>query len=83
MSFPRKREPALASCSRIRFVSFLQTWFYAIYLFIATPHGVSAKELQRTLGVTYRPDWRIVHQIRDLMDKADEFQMLKGHVEID
>ncbi len=58
-------------------------WFYAIYLFIATRHGVSGKELQRTLGVTYKTAWRIGHQIRDLMDKVDSFQTLKGHVEID
>ncbi len=45
----------------------MQTWFYAIYLFIATRHGVSAKELQRTLGVTYKTAWRIGHQIRDMM----------------
>ena len=61
----------------------LQTWFYAIYLFIATRHGVSGKELQRTLGVTYKTAWRIGQQIRDLMTKADGFEMLKGHVEID
>jgi transposase-like protein len=61
----------------------LQMWFYAIYLFIATRHGVSGKELQRTLGVTYKTAWRIGHQIRDLMGKVDNFQILKGHVEID
>lgn len=61
----------------------LQTWFYAIYLFIATRHGVSGKELQRTLGVTYKTAWRIGQQIRDLMTKADGFAMLKGHVELD
>lgn len=61
----------------------LQTWYYAIYLFIATRHGVSGKELQRTLGVTYKTAWRIGQQIRDLMAKADGFQMLKGHVEAD
>jgi transposase len=33
----------------------MQVWFYAIYLFVTTRHGVSGKELQRTLGVTYRP----------------------------
>src|SRR5277367_4807894 len=37
----------------------LQVWFYAIYLFIATRHGVSGKELQRTLGVTYKTAYRI------------------------
>jgi transposase len=61
----------------------LQTWFYAIYLFIATRHGVSGKELQRTLGVTYKCAYRIGMQIRDLMGKVDSFQVLKGHVEID
>jgi transposase len=61
----------------------MQMWFYAIYLFIATRHGVSGKELQRTLGVTYKTGWRIGHQIRKLMGKVDSFQVLKGHVEID
>ena len=61
----------------------LQTWFYAIYLFIATRQGVSGKELQRTLGVTYKTAWRIGQQIRDLMGRVDSFQVLKGHVEID
>jgi transposase len=61
----------------------LQTWFYAIYLFIATRHGVSGKELQRTLGVTYKCAYRIGMQIRDLMGRVDKFQVLKGHVEID
>ena len=61
----------------------LLTWYYAIYLFIATRHGVSGKELQRQLGVTYKTAWRIGQQIRDLMAKADGFQLLKGHVEAD
>ena len=61
----------------------LQVWFYAIYLFIATRHGVSGKELQRTLGVTYKTAWRMGQQIRTLMGNAEEFAMLKGHVEID
>lgn len=61
----------------------LQVWFYAIYLFIATRHGVSGKELQRTLGVTYKTAWRMGQQIRVLMDKADGEAVLRGHVEID
>jgi transposase len=61
----------------------LQSWFYAMYLFINTRHGVSGKELQRTLGVTYKTAWRMGQQIRDLMAKADGFEMLKGHVELD
>jgi transposase len=61
----------------------LRVWFYAIYLFVTTRHGVSGKELQRTLGVTYKTAWRMGQQIRVLMAKADGFETLQGHVEID
>lgn len=61
----------------------LQSWFYAIYLFVTTRHGVSGKELERTLGVTYKTAWRIGQQIRTLMAKADGFELLQGHVELD
>jgi transposase len=61
----------------------LTVWFYAVYLFVNTRHGVSGKELERTLGVTYKTAWRIGQQIRILMAKADGFEILKGHVELD
>ncbi|MEW5994144.1 MAG: IS1595 family transposase [Candidatus Zixiibacteriota bacterium] len=61
----------------------LQVWFYAIYLFVTTRHGVSGKELQRQLGVTYKTAWRMGQQIRKLMEQADGFAMLQGHVELD
>lgn len=61
----------------------LQSWFYAIYLFVTTRHGVSGKELQRSLGVTYKTAWRMGQQIRDLMGAVDGFTMLQGHVELD
>lgn len=61
----------------------LQIWFYAIFLFVTTRHGVSGKELQRQLGVTYKTAWRMGQQIRDLIGKADGFSMLQGHVELD
>jgi transposase len=61
----------------------LRVWFYAIYLFVVTRHGVSGKELERALGVTYKTAYRMGMQIRKLMAKADGFEMLKGHVESD
>lgn len=64
----------------------LTGWFYAMYLMTATRNGVSAKELQRQLGVTYKCAWRIGHQIRELMaarDAANNPGQLSGHVEID
>jgi transposase len=61
----------------------LMSWFYAIYLFVATRHGVSGKELERSLGVTYKCAWRMGQQIRILMCKADPEGLLSGHVELD
>ena len=61
----------------------LQIWFYAIFLFVTTRHGVSGKELQRQLGVTYKCAWRMGQQIRHLMSTTDGFEMLRGHVELD
>jgi transposase len=37
----------------------LQVWFYAIFFFVTTRHGVSGKELQRALGVTYKCAYRL------------------------
>lgn len=61
----------------------LQLWFYAIYLFVTSRHGVSGKELQRQLGVTYKTAWRMAKHIRVLMEQADTRELLSGHVEID
>lgn len=61
----------------------LQKWFYAMYLFTVTRHGVPAKELQRQLGVTYKTAWRIGHEIRKYMGRIDGDSGLSGHVEAD
>jgi len=64
----------------------LTLWFHAMYLMTSTRNGVSAKELQRQLGVTYKCAWRIGHQLRELMtarDKANNSTPSSGHVEID
>jgi transposase-like protein len=61
----------------------LRIWFYVIYLFCTTRHGVSGKEIQRVTGTTYKTAWRMGQQVRKLMDKANGFAMLQGHVEAD
>ncbi len=61
----------------------LQKWFYAMYLFTMSRHGVPAKELQRQLGVTYKTAWRMGHQIRKYMANVDGDPPLGGHVEAD
>jgi transposase len=59
----------------------LKTWFFAMFLMTCSKNGVSAKELERQLGVTYKCAWRMAHQIRQLLN--EETPMLKGTVEAD
>lgn len=61
----------------------LNKWFYAIYLFTTTRHGVPAKELQRQLGVSYPTAFRMAHLIRKHMGMVDGNPPLGGHVEAD
>ena len=61
----------------------LQKWFYAMYLFTTTRHGVPAKELQRQLSVTYKTAWRIGHELRKYIARVDGDDGLSGHVEVD
>ena len=47
----------------------LRLWFYAMYLMSATRCGISAKQIQRETGVTYKTAWRMFKQIRTLMSE--------------
>jgi transposase len=47
----------------------LRLWLYAIYLMSSTRCGVSAKQIQRETGVTYKTAWRMFKQIRTLMSE--------------
>jgi len=60
----------------------LQLWFHAIFLMAQTKCGISAKQLERELGVTYKTAWRMFTKIRnELMDQDDD--TLSGEVEMD
>ena len=56
----------------------LQSWFYAVHLFTTTRHGVSGKELQRQLGVTYKTAWRMAKLIREHMADVDGEEPIGG-----
>lgn len=60
----------------------LKLWFYAIYLMAQTRSGISAKQLERELGVTYKCAWRIFKQIRLMLSQLDS-EPLSGEIEID
>ncbi|MBI4370952.1 MAG: IS1595 family transposase [Elusimicrobia bacterium] len=59
----------------------LVSWFHAIFLISQSKNGVSAKEIERQLGVTYKCAWRIAKQIRSLMKQGND--PLSGTVEAD
>jgi transposase len=59
----------------------LKNWFYAIYLMSATRCGISAKQIQRETGVTYKTAWRMFRQIRSLLQ--EDTPTLTGEVEVD
>ncbi|HEX9059125.1 MAG TPA: IS1595 family transposase [Clostridia bacterium] len=48
----------------------LKNWFFAVYLFSTSKNGVSAMELQRQLGCTYKTAWRMAKQIRKLFEES-------------
>jgi transposase len=60
----------------------LHLWFYAIYIMASTRCGVSAKHLERELGVTYKTAWRIFNLIRNKLMVEDKL-LLSGYVEVD
>lgn len=59
----------------------LTSWFHAIFIFSNAKSGISAKEMERQLGVTYKCAWRILSLIRQALTQSDE--KLEGDVEID
>ena len=61
----------------------LQKWFYALYLFTTTRHGVTAKELQRQLGVSYPTALRMAHIIREHVAETDGKWPLDGEIVAD
>jgi transposase len=62
----------------------LRLWFYAMHLMTSTRCGISAKQLERELGVHYKTAWRMFNKIRtELMCDPEPAPKLKGEVEID
>jgi transposase-like protein len=58
-------------------------WLMAIYLMCSSKKGISAHQLHRTLGVTYKTAWFMAHRIRFAMTQEPLSSMLSGTVEAD
>src|SRR5258708_5023319 len=52
----------------------LRLWFYAMYLMASTRCGISAKQIQRETGVTYKTAWRMFKQIRQLLAEDEPLE---------
>jgi transposase-like protein len=89
-----KKGRKLFQCSRCRFQiaptaktafhkssTSLVLWFHAIMVFSNAKSGISAKQLERHLAVTYKCAWRILYSIRTSL--AQSLRKLEGVVEID
>jgi len=61
----------------------LRLWFYAMYLMTSTRCGISAKQVERELGVTYKTAWRMCNLIRNELMRQDDATPLSGDVEAD
>lgn len=57
-------------------------WFTAVYLLCESRKGMSANQIKRTLGVSYKTAWYLCHRIRAAMATAEK-SMLYGTVEMD
>jgi hypothetical protein len=60
----------------------LWKWFLAVYLIVESKKGISANQLKRTLGDSYKTAWYLAHRIRDAL-KEVVAQLLKGIAEVD
>jgi hypothetical protein len=61
----------------------LTLWFLAIYLMTQSKNSISALELKRTLGVSYKTAWVIKHKLMRVMVEREEDRVLSGRVEAD
>jgi len=60
----------------------LWKWFLTIYMMAESKKGVSANQIKRTIGVSYKTAWYLCHRIRAAMTEASP-KLLNGTVEVD
>src|SRR5438270_10785316 len=61
----------------------LNKWLLAFYLLCSSKKGMSAHQLHRMLGVTYKTAWFMAHRIRYAMEQQPFQARLAGTVEVD
>jgi len=61
----------------------LVKWLMATHLFCSAKNGISAHEIHRTLGITYKSAWFMVHRIRYATTQSPLKEKFSGTVEVD
>jgi len=92
-----KKDKQVYECKKCRFRTSLRSgtimensnlpflvWYLAMFLMSTTKKGLSAKEMQRQLGLKrYEPVWAMVHKLRKAMGNRDARYTLEGMIEMD
>ncbi len=60
----------------------LTTWFWAAHVMSTHSNGMSARQLEDQLGVTYKTAWLLAQRLRRAMVDPDR-DLLEGVVEVD
>lgn len=61
----------------------LHKWLMATHFLCASKKGMSAHQLHRLLGITYKTAWFMAHRLREAMKQPPLVDRLKGTVEVD
>jgi len=61
----------------------LRTWLHTIYLMCSSKKGISAHQIHRMLGITYKSAWFMCHRVRLAMSNADDGGLFAGEIEAD
>lgn len=60
----------------------LDKWLTAIWLIVNAKNGISSYEIHRSIGITQKSAWFLLHRIRKAMQKGT-FKKLVGEIEVD
>jgi hypothetical protein len=61
----------------------LDKWLTAMWLISNAKNGISSYELHRSIGVTQKTAWFMLHRVRLAMQDTDTGGKMGGHIEVD